>query len=122
MSYIILRRRWCDLIVLNAHAPTEDKIDEMNDSFSEELDRVFDKFAKYHKKMLLGDFNAKVDRKDIFKPKTGNENLQEIGNDNGVRVVNFATSKNLIVKSSMFPHGNINLLGRFLEEGLTKCH
>jgi hypothetical protein len=26
------------------------------------------------------------------------------GNDNGVRVVNFATSKNLIVKSTTFPH------------------
>jgi hypothetical protein len=48
-------------------------------------------------KILLGDFIAKVGMKDIFKPTTGNENLREIGNDNGVRVVNFATSKNLIV-------------------------
>jgi hypothetical protein len=29
-------------------------------------------------------------------------------NDNGVRVVNFATSKNLTVKSTMFPHRNIH--------------
>ena len=28
-------------------------------------------------------------------------------NDNGVRIVNFATSKNLVVKSTMFPHRNI---------------
>jgi hypothetical protein len=27
---------------------------------------------------------------------------------NGVRVVNFATSKNLTVKSTMFPHRNIH--------------
>jgi hypothetical protein len=27
ISYIILRRRWCDIIVLNVHGPTEDKID-----------------------------------------------------------------------------------------------
>jgi hypothetical protein len=26
MPYIILRGRWCDIIVLNVHAPTEDKI------------------------------------------------------------------------------------------------
>jgi hypothetical protein len=25
MSYIILRGRWCHIIVLNVHAPTEDK-------------------------------------------------------------------------------------------------
>ena len=28
-------------------------------------------------------------------------------NDNGVRIVNFGTSKNLVVKSTMFPHRNI---------------
>jgi hypothetical protein len=33
-----------------------------------ELERVFDKFPKYHMKIPLGDFNAKVGREDIFKP------------------------------------------------------
>jgi endonuclease/exonuclease/phosphatase family metal-dependent hydrolase len=37
-----------------------------------------------------------------------NENLHEINNDNGVRLVNFATSKTLRVKSTMFPHHNIH--------------
>jgi endonuclease/exonuclease/phosphatase family metal-dependent hydrolase len=59
-------------------------------------------------KILLGDFNAKVGREDIFKPTIGNESLHEISNDNGVRVVNFTTSKNLTVKSTMFPHPNIH--------------
>jgi hypothetical protein len=45
-------------------------------------------------KILLGDFSAKVGREDIFKPTIGNERLQEISNDNGVRLVNFAISKN----------------------------
>jgi hypothetical protein len=40
--------------------------DNVKDSFYEELERVFDKFAKYHMKILLGDFNAKVRREDIF--------------------------------------------------------
>jgi hypothetical protein len=48
MSYIILRGRWCDIIFLNIHAPTEDKIDEVKDSFYNELERVFDKFPTYH--------------------------------------------------------------------------
>jgi hypothetical protein len=41
-------------------------------------------------KILLGDFIAKVGRKDIFKPIIGNESLHEASNDNGVRVINFA--------------------------------
>jgi hypothetical protein len=107
MSYIILRGRWCHIIVLNVHAPTEDKTDDLKDSFYEELERVFDKFPKYHTKILL-DFNAKVGKEDIFKPTIGNESSQKISNDNGIRLVNFATSKNLGVKSTMFPHRNIH--------------
>jgi hypothetical protein len=107
MSYIILRGRWCDIIILNVHAPTEDKIDEIG-SLYEDLECVFNKFPKCHTKIFLGDFNAEVDREDIMKPTAGNESLHEISNDNGVRVVDFATSKNLIVKSSMFPHRNIH--------------
>jgi hypothetical protein len=32
-SYITLKGRWCDIIVLNVHAPTEDKIDDKVDRF-----------------------------------------------------------------------------------------
>jgi hypothetical protein len=60
MTYIILRGRWYDIIVLNVHAPTEDKIYDMKDIFYLELDCVFDKFPKHHMKILLGDINAKV--------------------------------------------------------------
>jgi exonuclease III len=93
MPYIILRGNWCHIIVLNVHAPTEDKTDDVKDSFYKELERMFDKFPKYHMKILLGDFNAKVGREDIFKPTIRNEHLHEISNDNKVRLVNFATSK-----------------------------
>jgi hypothetical protein len=43
---------------LNVHAPTKDKIDDIKDSFCEELEQVFDKFPIYHMKILLGDSNA----------------------------------------------------------------
>jgi hypothetical protein len=39
-------------------------------------------------KMLLGDFNAKLGREDIFKPTIGNACLHEISNDNGVKTSN----------------------------------
>jgi hypothetical protein len=59
-------------------------------------------------KILLGDFNIKVGREDIFKPAIKNESLHEISNANGDRVVKFATSKNPIVKITLFPHHNID--------------
>jgi hypothetical protein len=57
---------------------------------------------------FVRDFNVKVGRIDIFKPTIGNESLHEISTDNGVRLVNSAISKNLRVKSIMFPHCNIH--------------
>jgi hypothetical protein len=71
------------------------------------IDDVFHKFPKYHMNILLGVFNVRVGREDIFKPNTGHESLHEIINDNVVRAVSFATSKNLTVKSTMFPHRNM---------------
>jgi endonuclease/exonuclease/phosphatase family metal-dependent hydrolase len=59
-------------------------------------------------KILLGDFNAKVDTEDVCKPTIGNESSHKISNDNGVRVVIVATSKNLVVKSTMLPHRSIH--------------
>jgi hypothetical protein len=107
MSYIILRHSWYHIIILNVHAPTEDKNNDVKDSFYEELKPVFDKFSKYNMKILL-DFNDKVGREDIFKLTIGNESLHKISNDKRVRLVNVATSKNLRVKRTMFPHRNIH--------------
>jgi endonuclease/exonuclease/phosphatase family metal-dependent hydrolase len=59
-------------------------------------------------KHLLGDFNAKVGKEHVFKPTIGSESSHEISSDNGVRVVNFATSINLIVKTTTSPHRNIH--------------
>jgi hypothetical protein len=100
--------------VLHAHAPTEGKIDDIKDRFYE-AEQVFDKFPKYHMKILLGDFNAKVSREDIFKPTIGNENLHEISHDNGVREVNCATLRILLSKVRYFHIVTfINLIGHLL--------
>ena len=68
------------------HAPSEDKCDDSKNSFYEQLEQVFDNFPRYHMKILLGDFNAKVGRENIFKPTIGNESLHQDSNDNGVRI------------------------------------
>jgi len=107
VSYIVLRGRLCNIIVLNVHALSEGKSDDSRESFYEELEQFFLSFSIVPYKILLWDFNGKLGRENIFKPTIGNESLHQDSNDNGVRIVNFATSKNLVVKSTMFPHGNI---------------
>jgi len=66
-------------------------------TFYEELQQVFHLFSKYHMRILLGDFIAKLGREDIFKPAVGSESLHQDSDDNGVRIANFATSKKTLV-------------------------
>jgi len=68
------------------HAPSENKSDDSKHSFYEDLEKGLKNCCKYHMKILIGDFNAKVGRENIFKPTIGNESLHNDSNDNGVIV------------------------------------
>ena len=48
LSYIVMRGRWRNIILVNVHARSEEKSEESKDSFYEELEQVFDHFPKYH--------------------------------------------------------------------------
>ena len=85
MTHTVLRGHWCNIIVVNEHAPSEEKSYDSKDSFYEELEQVLNHFPKCHMKILLGDYNAQVGRENIFKPKNGNESLHQDSNNNGVR-------------------------------------
>jgi len=59
-------------------------------------------------KILLGGFNARLGRKDMFKPTIGSKSVHQDINYNGVRKVNSATSENMVVKSTIFHYHNIH--------------
>jgi hypothetical protein len=52
--------------------------------------------------------NTKLGMEGILKPTIGIENLHAISKYNGIRLVKFATFKNLRVKCTMFPHRKIH--------------
>jgi hypothetical protein len=41
VSYVVLRGRWCSIIVLNVHSPILEISDDSRDSFYEEVEQVF---------------------------------------------------------------------------------
>jgi len=41
---------------------------------------------------------------NIFKLTNGNDSLHQDSNDNGIRIVNYNTLKNLFIKSTKFLH------------------
>ena len=70
-------------------------------------------------KILLEEFNEKLGRENTFKPTIGYNSLHQDSNDNDVRIVNFATSKNLVLKRTMFLHRNLHKYTRTFSDGKT---
>jgi hypothetical protein len=64
-------------------------------------------------------------RENIFKLTIVNESLHQETNDIGVRIMNIATSTNLVVESTIFPRQNFHktpglfLMGRFTSRLVT---
>jgi len=48
--------------------------------------------------------NVKVGKKVAFRPVIGSHSLHNISNDNGLRLIDLATERGLVVKCTMFPH------------------
>lgn len=59
------------------HVSTVSKCDDVKDSFHEELGHVFDQFPVYYMRILLEDFNAKVEMENIFRPTFWKDSLHE---------------------------------------------
>lgn len=70
MSYVPLRRSWCDIITLNATAEEKNYI---NDNF---YDEIFDQISKYHMKTVTFRYKDKA-KKDV-QIDNWDENLHDI--------------------------------------------
>lgn len=71
------------------------------------LENAYDLLPGNTVKIIVGDFNAQIGREPHYRPTIGKESLHIASNDNGIRVINFAVSKHLVVSSTFFPRKDI---------------
>jgi len=116
--YPSLKGKFFNVTIICVHVPTEDNNDIFKSSFCDRLDTVYHTIPKQDAVMVTGDMNAKVS-KDPLTPCTGKYSLHGISNDNGERLCDFATSRDLVTISTMFPHKNIHLQTWISTDGLT---
>ena len=76
--------------------------------FFELLDKTYEQCPGYDIKIVLGDFNAKLGREDIFGGIIGRYSLHDTTSDNGFRLVDFAAGRDVLVASTQFTHLNIH--------------
>lgn len=62
------------------HALTEDKDDEIKNEFYDKCKHLVDQLLNDYMKIKLGIFNAKIDKKDIFKSTIGFKSVHEESN------------------------------------------
>lgn len=76
---------------------------DVQDFFYDVLDQLVDEFSNHDRRLVLRGFNDKIEKENSFRLTKYKHTLHEVCNDNSRRVINFATDKNLIVKSTCFP-------------------
>ncbi|CAH2097040.1 unnamed protein product [Euphydryas editha] len=90
------------------YAPTEDATDEYKETFYEDLQNLCNKVPKYDALCVIGDFNAKVGKEDIYSGVIGKESLHEKSSDNDERICNFVVANNLFICGTKFPHKDVH--------------
>ncbi|GIX89076.1 putative endonuclease-reverse transcriptase [Caerostris extrusa] len=87
------------------HAPTEDVVKEHKNVFYEDFNNEISKVPRHIIK-IVGDLNAKIGKESLFRQTVDWFSLQETSNENGVRVMDFAT--NNMVINTCFDHKRIH--------------
>jgi len=108
LCYLTITGKIFDIVLINCYAPTETADEDLKDAFYETLERIFNSIPTNSIKIVLGDMNAQVGREKNFKKTAGKESFHLHSNNNGLRLVSFATSKDLTISSTMFQRKEIH--------------
>jgi hypothetical protein len=101
------------------HAPTEEKNDDEKDNFYEDRYQIYEECPIRDVKIIIGDLNAKIGQEEIYRSVIGKYSLHTLSNDNGIRVINFACSKNMVAASTLFNHKHIHEMIERYPDGQT---
>ena len=114
-----LKAKWFSCTLTNVHAPTNEITEQIKEEFYNLLKQNINQIARSDIKIIIGDFNAKVGKRSIYKPTIGNESLHNETNNNGIKMIQFAISNGLNVRSTMFPHKDIHKQTWYSADGRT---
>ncbi|XP_052903021.1 uncharacterized protein LOC128310418 [Anopheles moucheti] len=104
MCRLRIRGRFFNLSIINAHSPHLGSADDDKENFYTQLEREYDRCPQHDVKIVIGDFNAQVGREEVYKPTIGSSSTHQLTNDNRLRLVNFASSKHMTIRSTFFQH------------------
>ncbi|XP_038106838.1 craniofacial development protein 2-like [Culex quinquefasciatus] len=104
MCVLRVKGRFFNISIINVHSPHSGSEDDEKDAFYEQLNWTYNSCPKHDVKIVIGDFNAQVGQEEEFRPVIGKFSAHVRTNENGLRLIDFATSKNMAVRSTCFQH------------------
>uniref|UniRef100_A0A8D8C8R8 Craniofacial development protein 2 n=1 Tax=Culex pipiens TaxID=7175 RepID=A0A8D8C8R8_CULPI len=107
MCRLRIKGRFFNLSIINVHSPHMGSDADDKDAFYELLDREYRKCPKHDVKIVIGDLNAQVGQEEEFRPVIGRFSAHQQTNENGLRLIDFATSRNMAIRSTFFQHTSL---------------
>ena len=96
------------LHVIVAYAPTNDKDQEVKESFYRQLENTVQNIPSSDMTIVMGDFNAKIGSNNTaYEEILGKQGLGD-RNENGDFFVDFCASTGMVIGGSIFPHKRIH--------------
>ena len=72
------------------------------------LEDTYERCSLYDVKIVLGDFNSKLGRENMYGLTIGKFSLHHQTNENGMRIIDFASGRNMVICSTKFQHRDIH--------------
>ena len=104
MCVLRIKGRFKNYSLINVHAPHNESPESNKDEYYETLTQTYDELPAHDIKIVMGDFNAKVGKEEVFRPTIGKFSLHDTTNENGERMIYFAAGRDLVVKSTFHQH------------------
>jgi len=109
ISALRVKGRTKNITTITVHAPTEDKDANEKEEFYDTLEETLDETPKYDVTLIIGDFNAQIGNQVSNKGVSGIYTIHEESNNNRDLLCQLAIRRNLMIKSTLFPHKRIHL-------------
>jgi len=103
-----MRGKFNNFTIILVCAPTEERDKLVKDFFYDKLNQIYQRIPAHDTEIIVGDFNAKSGREEVFKLDIGKCSLHATSNENVNSAIDFAPDDVMIIKGTYFPHKNVH--------------
>jgi hypothetical protein len=114
-----MRGKFNNFTIISLCAPTEERDELVKDFFYDKLNQIYQRIPAHDTKIIVGDFNAKRGREEVFKLDIGKCSPHATSNENVISAIDFASDDNMIIKGTYFQHKNVHKETSQSPDGIT---